>query len=325
MVAIQLDRETTILIGQKTIVSGQSVESDITCVTHGHLDHWGGRKKPSIMTNETYNILRARKIGISNYLSAKHGETINPFGDIKITLMNSGHMLGSSLFKIETPELDVVYTGDLNTVETMLDRPAKVVNGEELIIEATYGAPLYKFGPRENIYAQIVRWILKTIKEGFIPCFKVYSAGKAQEIIALVNRLLDIDVVVSQNVYRVSSVYKMTYPWMNFELIGSIESGEILRNGEFVYVSSSRSYVPTWKKTKWAVATGWALTSLFPEFDAAFPLSSHADFKGLLDYVEAVSPRKIFTLFGHSVTFAKFLRKLGYSAYALEEKPRVEI
>lgn len=324
MVVIKLDRDTAIITDQGAIIKGQPVEGNIACITHGHLDHWAGRNKLSIMTNETFNILKARNVSISNYIAAKRDETLSLHnGDIYITPMNSGHMLGSCLFRIRTPEHEIIYTGDLNTVETILDSPAKIVEGENLIIEATYGAPFYKFGPRENIYAQMIRWILKTIKEGFIPCFKVYSAGKAQEIIALINKLLKINVIVNQDVYKVSMVYKRTYPWMSFEPLCSSESSEIIKSREFVYVSNNRRNLPiNRQKTKWAVATGWALIGLFQDYDAAFPLSSHADFKGLVEYVEAVSPTKIFTVYGHSVTLAKYLRKLGYKAYALEEKIR---
>jgi len=326
MVAVQLDRGPTIILEKDGAFLNYAAKGDVTCITHGHLDHVGGAQKLPIMTRETYNILNARNVRINNYVSAKRYETISLSENLKMTPMNSGHMLGSILFKINTPEEDIVYTGDLNTVETILEKPAEVAACEDLIIEATYGAPFYKFGPREQVYANIVRWIVETLREGFIPCFKVYTAGKAQEIIGLVNSLLKVDVLVSQDVYRVSMVYKQSYPWMNFEVLGSGVSREILRGGEFVYVTNSmRQGVLDRRRTKWAVATGWALNNPFPEFDAAFPLSSHADFKGLVEYVESVSPKKVFTMYGHSVTFAKFLRKLGYNAFALEEKSRHQL
>lgn len=326
MVAIQLDRGPTMILGKDGAFLDYAAGGDVTCVTHGHLDHVGGTHNLPIMTRETYHILRARNVRISNYVDARRDQTIPLAEDLKMTPMNSGHMLGSILFKIDTPRGDIVYTGDLNTVETILERPAEVATCEDLIIEATYGAPIYKFGPRESIYADIARWVLETLREGFIPCFKVYTAGKAQEIIGLINSLLNIEVLVSQDVYRVSMVYKQSYPWMSFELLGTVESREIMRGGEFVYVTNStRQRVLEGRRTKWAVATGWALSNPFPEFDAAFPLSSHADFKGLVEYVESASPNKIFTMYGHSVTFAKFLRKLGYNAYALEEKTRHQL
>jgi len=326
MVAVQLDRGPTIVLEKKGVFLDQAARGEITCVTHGHLDHWGGAQNLPIMTKETFHILRARNIRVNNYIKAERNEEISPIDYVQLTPMNSGHMLGSILFKLKMPEKDIVYTGDLNTVETILDRPAEVAVGEDLIIEATYGAPFYKFGPRDHIYAEIAKWILKTIREGFIPCFKVYTAGKAQEIIGLINRLLNIDVIVSQDVYRVSMVYKQAYPWMSFEPIGSAESNEIMRNGEFVYVTNSMKHgIFSRQRTRWAVATGWALTNVFPGFDAAFPLSSHADFRGLVEYVESVSPNRVFTMSGHSVTFAKFLRKLGYKAFALEEKLRVQL
>ncbi len=326
MVTLQLDRELRIIFDKKAVFLDSSSSSDIACITHAHLDHWGGASGLVMMTDETFHILRARKVRINNHITSNYGEAVAPLENIRISSMNSGHMLGSCLFKIDTPSEEIVYTGDLNTVETILEKPAEAVEAKDLLIEATYGAPLYKFGPRECIYAQITKWIVRTLKDGFIPCFKVYTAGKAQEIIAIVNNLLNVDVILSPDVYKVSLVYKKTYPWMSFESINSINTNEIIRNGEFVYVTASMSArVFTPRRTKWAIATGWAVSTPFPQFDAAFPLSSHADFKGLVDYVEAVSPERVITTYGHSITFAKFLRNLGYKALALEEKQRVQL
>lgn len=326
MVTLQLDKGLRIIFDKKAVFLDSSSSSDVTCITHAHLDHWRGAFGLVIMTNETFHILRAREIRINNHLTSNYGEAITPLENIQISSMNSGHMLGSCLFKINAQDEEIVYTGDLNTVETILEKPAEVVEAKDLLIEATYGTPLYKFGPRERIYAQITKWVVRTLKDGFIPCFKVYTAGKAQEIIAIINSLLNVDVILSPDVYKVSLVYKKTYPWMSFEPINSINTNEIIRNGEFVYVTASMSpRIFTPRRTKWAIATGWALSKPFPQFDAAFPLSSHADFKGLVDYVEAVSPERVITTCGHSVTLAKFLRNLGYKAFALEEKQRVKL
>jgi putative mRNA 3-end processing factor len=72
----------------------------------------------------------------------------------------------------------------------------------------------------------------------------------------------------------------------------------------------------------WAIATGWALRYRFGFYDAAFPLSSHADFRGLISHVEACMPRKVYTMHGYSKRLAKELERRGFLATPLESVGR---
>jgi DNA ligase-1 len=51
--------------------------------------------------------------------------------------------------------------------------------------------------------------------------------------------------------------------------------------------------------------------------DAAFPLSDHADFNELIEFVRQVRPRRVFTTHGFATDFAATLRDLGFDAEAL--------
>ncbi|MCU0772776.1 MAG: MBL fold metallo-hydrolase [Verrucomicrobia bacterium] len=77
-----------------------------------------------------------------------------------------------------------------------------------------------------------------------------------------------------------------------------------------------------------AVVTGWALDSSCRYrhgVEAAFPLSDHADFPGLLEAVERVRPRKVWTLHGYAAEFADVLRHRGYDALALSEPDQLTL
>jgi Cft2 family RNA processing exonuclease len=72
-------------------------------------------------------------------------------------------------------------------------------------------------------------------------------------------------------------------------------------------------------KMRSAVVTGWAIDSscrFRSGTDAAFPLSDHADYGELLEIVQLVQPRKVFTVHGFAREFAADLRKLGVDAVA---------
>jgi Cft2 family RNA processing exonuclease len=297
-------------------------KSPVACVSHAHMDHLSGRSSSvALMTEETKLIFSVRGARYVNYRPLRFGEIVGALdGSLRIAARSSGHMLGSAAFSIDVDGLRLTYTGDMNTSPSVLHDPAEVVEGTDvLVIESTYGSPVYKFAEREEVYSEIVRWVREVMGEGSVPAFNVYAAGKAQELIALFNQTLDVPVVVSRNVGRVAEVYRRTYPWMEFFVEGTRDAAEVIRGGGFVYVADRRTVLPL--RTRWAVATGWALTRRFPGYDAAFPLSSHADFYGLLGYVKATGPRLVVTVYGHSATFARFLNMMGYRSVSLDEKP----
>lgn len=297
-------------------------ESPVACVSHAHMDHLSGRSSGvALMTEETRLIFSARGARYTNYRPLRIGESVGALdGSLRISARSSGHMLGSAAFSIDVDGLRLTYTGDMNTSPSVLHDPAEVVEGTDvLVIESTYGSPIYKFAEREEVYSEVVRWVREVMGEGAVPAFNVYAAGKAQELIALFNQTVDVPVVVSWNVGRVAEVYRRTYPWMEFLVEGTREAAEVTRGRGFIYVAERRRGLPV--RARWAVATGWALTRSFPGYDAAFPLSSHADFYGLLEYVRATGPKLVVTVYGHSATFARFLNRAGFRSVSLDEKP----
>jgi putative mRNA 3-end processing factor len=67
----------------------------------------------------------------------------------------------------------------------------------------------------------------------------------------------------------------------------------------------------------WCAFAPWALRGV----DAGFPLSDHADFTGLLNFVEACAPQQVFTVHGAQHELAREIRKrLGIPAQPLPER-----
>lgn len=313
-----------------TLDDGRTVALDsdepmaFACVSHAHMDHLSGRgSRSAVMTEETRLIFGARGVRVRNHVRLDFGRSAD-LGGVKVSVQPSGHMLGSAVFELDLDGRKLLYTGDLNTQASILHDPAWSTEADVLVIESTYGSPVYRFEERELVYAKVVRWIKETLRDGRVPAFSVYAAGKAQEVIALVNQSMRVPVLVSRDVGSVASVYKRAYPWMEFVVEGTEEASEVLRDGELVYVSERVKSLGG-LRASWSVATGWALTRSFAGFDASFALSSHADFAGLVDYVESVSPRVVVTMYGSSSVFASHLRRLGYRAFSLDERQNVRL
>ena len=88
-----------------------------------------------------------------------------------------------------------------------------------------------------------------------------------------------------------------------------------------MFITPSYNEIPDFKNYSLAAATGWAARYILKNVDVAFPLSSHADFNQLVDYIKASKPKQVFTIYGFKVFFANYIsKKLGIKARALTSK-----
>ncbi len=150
-------------------------------ISHAHSDHTKGFNSLNIKfstyeTRKIFESITERKVNNSRNLSINSYVKID---DLKVESLNSGYMIGASQFRIITPEKVILYTGDLNYVDSLVVEAAEPKECDVLIVEATYGDPLYNFPPKVNVYSDIIRWTLNEIKYDRPPCFRVYAAGKA--------------------------------------------------------------------------------------------------------------------------------------------------
>ncbi|MEM1583559.1 MAG: MBL fold metallo-hydrolase [Nitrososphaerota archaeon] len=293
--------------------------NSIQFISHAHLDHvYNLSMKDVVMSEETASILKAvHRRG--EWTKLKYKEKFRIGDCLEISMEPAGHVLGSTQYIIDVNGLRTVYTGDFNIYDSLIHQGAKPVESDILIIESTYGIPYYRFPAREKTYADIVRWVLKTISSNEIPAFKVYSLGKSQEIIRVINTYLDIPVVVSKPVSKISDKYNEHGIPLEYVPIDKVEGLEVLKQGECVYVSSYRENVPTNKKVRWAVATGWALRYRHSNYDISFPLSGHSDYYGLVKYILESRPKQVYTIYGYAKEFSTNLRRIGINAKPVYE------
>lgn len=186
-----------------------------------------------------------------------------------------------------------------------------------LVIEGTYGSPTYRFPKREQVYSEMVEWAVYTIKQNILPCFQVYAAGKAQEVVRLFNTYTKIPVVVSPRLDGVNKAHVKSGLHLDWVASNTSEGRELLDRGTCVYLSTpfhNGNGNVTKRRMSKAYATGWALS--YWRGDACFPLSSHADFDQLVSYIKECKPKHVFVFTG----FVDGLRRALDSALGRETK-----
>jgi putative mRNA 3-end processing factor len=297
-------------------------EFDGIFISHSHGDHTAAfsNKARKYSTLDTRRIFEARSgIKVENFKTAQYDRSIE-VGSLEVISRNAGHMLGSTQFEIHTPEETIVYTGDINCVDTLTTKAATPIDCDILIMETTYGEPAFLFPRREEVYVDITKWAISKIKNGEIPTFEVYSVGKAQEIVALINHFTELPVVVSPTISRVNEVHLESGVELHYVGVDSHEGKDMLDGGTCCYVVPTRSRQDLPKNAARATATGWSIR-FRPRNHMGFPLSSHADFNQLISYVKEAKPEIVYTCFGRSEILSHYVeRKTGIKSLPLKNK-----
>jgi putative mRNA 3-end processing factor len=233
-----------------------------------------------------------------------------------VEALDAGHMLGSAQFLVSTPNQTILYTGDINCVDTLTTKAAQPEKCDVLVIEATYGSPFYKFPPREMVYAGIVEWALDVIKQGTLPCLHVYAAGKGQEIIRLFNVYTHLPVVVNPLLDGVNKTYNKSGQHLDWISSNTKLGRETLERDPCVFVTTPSDRRSPGRRHSRAFATGWALFS--KGRNTSFPLSSHADFDQLVHFIRACNPGRVYIFTGLAHELQSALRtRLGVEAKAV--------
>ncbi len=295
-------------------------------VSHAHADHVA-RHREILCSPPTARLVRAR-------LPGRREEHILPFGqterlapDCTVTLHPAGHILGSAQILLEhTAHGRLLYTGDFKLRPGLAAEPCAIPPADTLIMETTFGRPRYTLPPSAEVFADIVAFCRDALADGATPVLFAYSLGKSQELLA---GLADarLPVTLHPKALEITRIYE--------ELGFAFAPGAIFDDTvteDRVVVCPSQTADSAWFKNiprpRTAVVSGWALDDgarYRYRCDAVFPLSDHADYPDLLRFVEAVNPRRVFTVHGFAQDFARDLRRLGREAWALGRDNQLEL
>jgi len=194
---------------------------DAVIVSHAHLDHCGfvpflykyGYDGPVYCSEPTsvlmtllqldYLDVYSKEGGHAPYdqkdvretvmhtIPVKYGVVTDVAPDIKLTLHNAGHILGSSVVHLHVGEglHNIVYTGDFKFGRTMLLEPAtcSFPRAETLIMESTYGAPEDVMSDRETVEGRLSQIVNETAEKGGKVLIPTPAVGRAQEIMLVLD------------------------------------------------------------------------------------------------------------------------------------------
>lgn len=181
-------------------------------LSHAHVDHSGmmpwmsSRYNPPIMatrataaisgllTGDSIKVARAEGY-VEHYSKQDIALMENSFdlisyGDereengFKIEFHSAGHIPGATMFHL-TGDSDILFTGDINTIDTRLVRGCQPVQCDTLIMESTYSGRDHP--DRRNMEKEFLESVDEVVSRGGTVVIPSFAVGRSQEILHLLN------------------------------------------------------------------------------------------------------------------------------------------
>ncbi|MBI4406710.1 hypothetical protein HY571_02245 [Candidatus Micrarchaeota archaeon] len=287
-------------------------------VSHAHSDHVVKSAKKILCSSKTFALLKCRKY-------VKNADHVEKIQGCKSKLLNAGHVFGSSQLLVENGH-SFLYTGDIRPSPSLTAGQAEPVACDELLVECTFGLPRYVFPTRIEVGQQVALWAGQNEKRGAISVIGGYSLGKAQEVIAHLNEA-GISPLVPKVIADICRVYNFFGCRLDYVEIN--EANDLL-SGAFTAVMPLAKVTPALgfalrqgygREVGLAHCSGWTV-DYSKQGVKGFPLSDHADFNELVEFVEATHAKKVYCVYGFANEFAAFLCNNGINAVSLKEIPK---
>ncbi|MBC5792567.1 MAG: beta-CASP ribonuclease aCPSF1 [Nanohaloarchaea archaeon] len=266
-------------------------ELDAVVLSHAHMDHAGmipylykmGYDGPLYCTKPTRDIMIMQcldYIGISHKENQKapydssdikkavkrtitpdYGEVTDITPDMRLTLKNAGHVLGSSLVHIHVGEglHNILYTGDYNYDQSEMLRPADTnfQRVETMITESTYGGKGDKQQPREKAQKQFLSKMKQTLNKGGKVLVPVFALGRSQEILGMLADELDRDYFDDYTVYMDGMINDVnalhtTYP----EFLSEKVQDKIMKEDDSPFLKDNLKAIASHEERKEAIDGG---------------------------------------------------------------------
>lgn len=228
---------------------------DAVIVSHSHLDHSGfvpylfkyGYRGPVYCSEPTRDVMALLALDfikiqrsdgkdpvydtmdikemVKHTITLDYEEVSDITPDVRITLYNAGHILGSSMVHLHIGNglHNLLYTGDMKYGKTMLLEPAvtQFPRLETLMIESTYGGKEDVLPVRSKQEDECKQIIQDTIKRGGKVLIPVLGTGRAQEVMVLIEAMIrrglmdKVPVYIDGLVWDITAIHTAYPEYMN--------------------------------------------------------------------------------------------------------------
>ena len=291
---------------------------DRAVITHGHSDHARPGNGHYLTMALGEPILRKR-LGTDISLDIlAYGETINHHG-VTLSLHPAGHVLGSAQVRLEYQGEVWVASGDYKLDDDGTCAPFEPVRCHTFITESTFGLPIYRWIPQEELFADINAWWQANAVTQRTSVLFCYALGKAQRLLSGLDPNIGPigahgAMAPLNQIYREAGVHLPST-----HSAAEVTDVEQLRRS-MVLAPPSAQGTP-WMKRFGDYADGFASgwmhlrgTRRRRGVDRGFVMSDHADWPGLQQAITATGAQRVFVTHGQVEVMVRWLGEQGLQA-----------
>ncbi|HEY2348883.1 MAG TPA: ligase-associated DNA damage response exonuclease [Puia sp.] len=283
-------------------------------ISHAHSDHARAGNGTYLCHHDSKPILILR-LGDISVQSVAWAEPVYLNG-VKLSLHPAGHIIGSSQVRVEYQETVWVVSGDYKTENDGISGEMEIVACDVFITESTFGLPVYKWKPQQEIFYDMQNWILRNRENGNNSVLIAYSLGKAQRILKAIEKIASVIYVHGAiwNVHQALVKAGISLPEVK-RITPEMNKNNF--NTDIIIAPPSADQSPWMNRfSPYAVGicSGWMQVrgnARRRNADAGFALSDHADWNGLISVIHACGAKKVFVTHGFQSVFSRYLNETG--------------
>jgi putative mRNA 3-end processing factor len=290
-------------------------------ITHAHSDHARAGSERYLCADACAPLLRER-LPASPIESVPYGKAVSLDG-VRVSFHPAGHVLGSAQIRVEHKGEVWTVSGDYKIEADPTCAPFEPVRCDVFVTESTFGLPVYRWTPQEEVFAEILSWWRANQEKGKATVLFGYALGKAQRLLAGLDPSIG-PIYAHGAVHHLNELYRAAGVRLPPCGHATEESRDWSR--ALILAPPSANGSP-WMRRFGRVSTGFAsgwMRIRGPRrrraVDRGFVLSDHADWPGLLSAIRASGAGQVLVTHGYRQVMVRWLESQGLRADSLETR-----
>jgi putative mRNA 3-end processing factor len=291
-------------------------------VTHAHADH-AYRGNGRYLVPAEGRLLFEIRLDLGAKISTlRYGQATTVNG-VKVSFHPAGHILGSAQVRVEYKGEIWVISGDYKLTPDATCAPFESIKCQHFITEATFGLPIYRWTPTEQVFEEVNSWWRRNIERENASVLFAYALGKAQRVMSGIDRSLG-PIFTHGSVERLTQAYRES----GVDLPETRYAGSVTNKKEFagsLVIAPPSAQASTWLRRFGTQSTGFASGWMMVRgarrqraVDRGFVLSDHADWPELLTAIKSSEAETVYVTHGFAPEMVRYLNETGINAVPLK-------